>query len=1516
MTDTAFARTQTEQRIAERQAPLYSPAYERDSCGVGLVVDIAGRPSRLIVDKALAGLVNLTHRGGVGADPRTGDGAGILLQVPHALFAREFSGLTPGGYGVAMLFLPRGCGQEATIESRELIAKVAMERGLEIIGWRDVPVDASVLSVTAEKTRPAIAQALVRRPEGIDGDAFERTLILFRRAIERAAQGKGLTDADLFVASCSARTIIYKGFCLPEDLATFYDDLRNPLLESAIALFHQRYSTNTFPTWGLAQPFRILAHNGEINTIQGNRLWMQARTPSLALPDGANAEELMPVVSMSGSDSLSLDNAIELLGLSGRSLPRALMMCIPEPWEQFTDMDPARRAFYDFNAGMLEQWDGPAALGFSDGVLAGATLDRNGLRPFRYAITSDGLFIGGSEAGTVEIDQRTVIEKGRLGPGQMILVDTEKGVVVRNDELKNGIAQSAPYAQWLAENRIRLEIQPEADVPSGVPIDADVKTRLALTKTDPAVVARQRAFGYTAEDLRLILMPMAGERKEPTWSMGDDAPLAVLSDVPRPLTAYFRQRFAQVTNPAIDSLRERKVMALDTFIGPRGNVLTESPEQAKLIHLKSVVLAGNELDAIRNVDVLKVAEIGTLFALEDGDGALEAGLTRIIAEAEAAVREGVQILIFSDRALDAELAAVPMALVAGGIHHHLIEIGLRDRADIICESGDVWDVHQLALLIGYGASAVHPYLALEAAAALAGTRGYETVRPLELRRNYVYSMEYGFLKVMSKMGISAASSYRGAQIFEALGLSQTIIDRCFRGTPSRLGGIGFVEIEEDVRRRHRGAFAEMSPRLPDHGLIKFKKDGESHGYSPTVVKALHKATSGNDRAAYEQYRDLVRDQPKTTIRELLKIRPLRAAVPLDEVESAQEITKRFVVTAMSLGSLSPEAHQTLAIAMNRLGGRSNCGEGGEDPHWYDADGPDVRHNKVKQVASGRFGVTTRYLSNAEELEIKIAQGAKPGEGGQLPGFKVTAFVARMRHAVPGLPLISPPPHHDIYSIEDLAQLIYDLRQVNPHAKIGVKLVAEAGIGTIAAGVAKARADYILVSGHSGGTGAAPLASIKHAGVPWELGLAETQQTLVLNGLRSRLRLRTDGGIKTPEDILYGAIFGADEFGFGTSVLVSIGCDMARQCHLNTCPTGIATQREDLRAKFIGTPEMVIAYFEQMTAALRELMASLGVRTIEELIGRTDLLEVGKVEGRAAMLDLSSLLAAPSAENDRRKSMEVDHNAEETLDDRILKTIEPKLARGEVVNVSERIQTEHRSVGARIAGRMSVLRERRHEHNPTPLERVSLQFTGSAGQSFGAFAVPGLALTLEGEANDYVGKGMSGGEIAIFPRKDAAFVTPEAIAGNTILYGATGGSLFIAGKVGERFAVRNSGANAVVEGVGEHGLEYMTGGTAVILGPTGRNFGAGMTNGTGYVFDPGSQFESRINADSVELRRVDEENTAALRTLIERHVQVTGSAHAQDILDRWDETAGQFWHVVPKAILELALLPSEEEGAAD
>ena len=1497
-------------------APLHSPSYEHDSCGVGLVVDIQGRASRQIVEKALAGLVNLTHRGGVGADPRSGDGAGLLIQIPHALYAADLADagkFDSGDYGLAMLFLPTDAARQQ--QARELVNGALAERELEVITWRGVPIDPSVLGPTALAMLPGVAQVFIRRPEGMDLDTFERKLMLGRRAIERAAAAAGLSDGDLYVSSCSARTVVYKGMFLPEDLAKFYPDLQREEATSAIALFHQRYSTNTFPTWGLAQPFRQIAHNGEINTVQGNRLWMQARTPILELADGTPADDLKPVVSMSGSDSLSLDNALELIRFSGRTLPHALMMCVPEPWEQLPDLAPARRAFYDYHAGLIEQWDGPAALGFTDGVLAGATLDRNGLRPVRYAITEDGLFVAGSEAGTIEIDPATIVEKGRLGPGQMILVDTALGVVVRNQDLKENIAANQPYQQWLAENRIVLGdiVEPNEEIP--VPVDADAKTRNALTKTDPAVVAKQRAFGYTAEDLRLIITPMAGEAKEPTWSMGDDAPLAVLSEITRPLTAYFRQRFAQVTNPPIDSLRERKVFALDSFVGPRHNPLVASPEAARLIHLKSVVLTTGGIAALRAVTDVKVAEVGTLFDINAPEGAMAEALDRIVAEVEATVRDGAGIVILTDAALDEYHAVVPMSLVVGAVHHHLIRQGLRSHADLIAETGEVWDVHQLGVLIGYGASAVHPYLALEASAQLSGQRGYEEARPAELRDNYVHMLEYGFLKVISKMGITTAMGYRGAQIFEAIGLSQDLIDRCFTGTPSRLGGIGLAEIESDVRKRHTAAYAEMAARLPDDGLIKFKRDGETHGYSPTFVKAIQVASQNNDREAYQDYRRMVREQPITTIRDLFDIQAVGPAISVDEVEPAEAIIRRFVVTAMSLGSLSPEAHSTLAVAMNRLGGRSNSGEGGEDPVWFDADpaGDTIRHNKVKQVASGRFGVTARYLAKAEELEIKIAQGAKPGEGGQLPGFKVTEFVARMRPAVPGLPLLSPPPHHDIYSIEDLAQLIYDLRQINPRAKIGVKLVAEAGVGTVAAGVAKARADYILIAGHSGGTGAAPLASIKHAGVPWELGMAETQQTLMMNGLRSRVRLRTDGGLKTPEDVIVAALLGADEFGFGTSVLVAIGCDMARQCHLNSCPTGIATQREDLRAKYTGKPEDVIGYFTQLTQAIREDLAAMGARSIEELIGRSDLLTPKPVSGRAAMLDVSALIGTAGAADERRKSLDIDHNAEETLDTMILARIEGDLAEGRPVEVDETIRTENRTVGARIAGAMTVLRD----GTPTPLDRVSLRFRGSAGQSFGAFAVPGLSLRLEGEANDYVGKGMSGGEIAIFPDRTAQFTAPQTIAGNTILYGATGGTVFIAGTVGERFAVRNSGATAVVEGVGDHGCEYMTGGKAVILGPTGNNFGAGMTNGVAYVLDVDETFPGKFNPESVTLTRVEGNEAIELKALVQRHADATGSRHAQNLLNDWDATLARFWTVTPTAVLELQqLLAESAEGAAD
>ncbi len=1518
-----------------RLAPLYDPAYERDSCGVGLVVDIAGRPSRQIVERALAGVVNLTHRGGVGADERTGDGAGLLTQIPLALFAGDLArsghtGLAPGELGVAMTFFPQDDAHEA--RSRRIMETAFRGQGLATIGWREVPVDASVLGDTARATLPRIAQLLVRRAASQSAEAFERDLLLARKATERMAASEGIDG--LFIVSCSARTLIYKGFCLPADLARFYTDLRDPAFTSAIAVFHQRYSTNTFPTWALAQPFRFLAHNGEINTVQGNRSWMEARATRLAFSDGVDT--LRPVVSLSGSDSLSLDNVLELLYHGGRSIPHSLMMLIPEPWEQLPEMPVELRAFYDFHAGLMEQWDGPAALAFSDGVLAGATLDRNGLRPLRYAITADGILVAGSEAGTVAIDQAQVVEKGRLGPGQMIVVNTARGVVLRNDELKAEVAAAAPYAEWLASGRVRLPMSAQDDAIASPPAAGatnghrkeaiDTVARRPRPVADMAMVAMQRAFGYTAEDIRLIIQPMAGEAKEPTWSMGDDAPLAVLSDKPRPLASYFRQRFAQVTNPAIDSLRERKIMALDSFLGPRGNLLVEHPDQARLVHLPSVLIDETQLAALAAINdgPLRAARISTLFevpsAADLAPGAiLELAIDRVLAEAESTIRGGAGLLILSDRGVDATHVAAPMLLAVAALHHHLIREGLRMDVDLAVETGEVWDVHALACLIGYGASAIHPYLALNAAAALAGNRGHEELTPADLRRNYLTALENGLLKVTSKMGISTAMGYRGAQIFETIGIDAELVGRHFTGTPARLGGISFAEIEGDLLRRHQEAYAEAATKLPDLGLVRFRKEGEPHAYSPPIVTALQQAVRSGEPTDYRSYRDLVSSQPLTAVRDLLTVKPFGAPVPLTEVEPAEAILRRFVVTAMSLGALSPEAYRTLAIAMNRLGARSNSGEGGEDPHWYDEAGPDVPHSKVKQVASGRFGVTARYLSMAEELEIKIAQGSKPGEGGQLPGHKVTAFIARLRHAVPGLPLISPPPHHDIYSIEDLAQLIYDLRQVNPRARIGVKLVAEAGVGTVAAGVAKARADYILVSGHSGGTGASPLASIKHAGCPWELGLAETQQTLVLNGLRSRVRLRTDGGIKSAEDVVVAALLGAEEFGFGTSVLVAIGCDMARQCHLNTCPTGIATQRDDLRAKYSGTPEMVVAYFEHLTAAVRETLAAMGARTIDELVGRSDLLAAKPVTGRAAQLDLTALFAQPAAADIRRKSVTIP-NDDATLDDRILQVARPAFDHGWDVSVAEEIRTEHRTVGAKLAGEIAV--RRANAGTGRPPGRVTCRFTGSAGQSFGAFAVHGMRLLLEGEANDYVAKGMSGGEIAIRSPREARFEEPQVIAGNTILYGATGGALFAAGIAGERFGVRNSGATAVVEGVGDHGCEYMTGGTVVVLGATGRNFGAGMTNGVAYVYDPAGTFSGQINGESVLLERVaTDADLVELRRLVEWHVRLTRSDHAQRLLAAWDETLAHTWKVVPRAALAATVAePAVEDltvkGVAD
>ncbi|MDQ3225476.1 MAG: glutamate synthase large subunit [Chloroflexota bacterium] len=1421
-----------------------------------------------------------------------------------------------------MVFLPRA--DEDARDARRALEEAVRGRGLNPIAWRSVPVDPDALGDQATSSMPCIEQLLIRRPHDMAEDAFERELFLARKTAERSAEAAGWSG--FFVVSCSARTLIYKAFCLPRDLPLFYRDLSDARYESAIVLFHQRYSTNTLPTWGMAQPFRFLAHNGEINTIGGNRAWMKARAPQLQFPDGTGLEALQPAISWEGSDSLSLDDVVGLLYHGGRSLPHSLMMLVPEPWEQLPEMDPARRAFNDFHAGLVEQWDGPAALGFSDGIIAGATLDRNGLRPLRYAITDDGLFIAGSEAGTVEVDQATVIEKGRLGPGQMIAVDTRRGIVLRNDLLKGEVSARQPYADWLAANRVRLQIaSPARDFVVSMASSNGTPVR---GKTDPAMLALQRACGFTAEDLRLIVNPMA-EGQEPTWSMGDDAPLAVLSERPRPLHAYFRQRFAQVTNPAIDSLRERQVMALDSFVGRRGNLLEETPDQARLLHLPSIAIDDAALGAVKDLsgDGVRAATVSTLFEIADDDrntdpgSMLDQALERIVAAADAAVRCGAGILVLSDRGIDERNAPVPALLATAAVHHALIRAGLRNLADIVVESGEVCDVHGLACLIGYGASAVNPYLALAAAASLSGNRGYEEFSAADLQGNYLQSVEKGFLKVSSKMGISTAMGYRGAQIFETIGLSSDLIERHFTGTPARLSGIGLPEIEADIRRRHLAAYSDPAPKLADLGFVRYRKEGEAHVFEPPMVKLLQEAVNTDSTEAYRAYREHVAKHPPTAVRDLLRVLPLGESVPLDEVEPIDAIVKRFVVTAMSLGSLSPEAHRTLSIAMNRLGARSNSGEGGEDSTWYDEGGPDIAHSKVKQVASGRFGVTARYLAMAEELEIKISQGSKPGEGGQIPGHKVTHFIATVRHAVPGLPLISPPPHHDIYSIEDLAQLIYDLRQINPHARIGVKLVAEAGVGTVAAGVAKARADYILISGHSGGTGASPLASIKHAGCPWELGLAETQQTLVKNGLRSRVRLRTDGGLKTAEDIIMAAVLGAEEFGFGTSVLVAIGCDMARQCHLNSCPTGIATQREDLRAKYTGTPDQVIRYFTHLAEAIRETLAALGARTIDELIGRSDLLAAKNVPGRAGMLDVSALMAQPASDAHRRKHVELGPQAA-TLDDALIALAGDAIVDGDPVVVDMDIRTENRTVGAKVAHAITT----RHPRG-LPAGTVTIRLTGSAGQSFGAFIVDGMRLALEGEANDYVGKGMAGGEIAIRPPRIAPFDTPQAIAGNTVLYGATGGTLFAAGRAGERFCVRNSGATAVVEGIGAHGCEYMTGGTVVVLGPTGDNFGAGMTHGSAFVYDPDGAFAGRINGDSVLLESVRERaESEDLRALIGRHAAATESAHARRLLDHWNETALAFWRVIPRAAIatqtavevavETVAEPEPARGAAD
>lgn len=1472
------------------RAPLYRPEQERDACGVGFVADIAGRPSHAILEMAIQCVANLTHRGALDADAKTGDGAGVSFQIPRRFFADVVRELghdvgDPADLAVGMVFLPRNEDDAGRCKYR--LAKAAGDRGLTVLGWRPVLVDETVLGDQARRTQPRIEQILLRRPPGMDDAMYERTLFLVRKDAERWAQGAGVNE--FYVPSLSHRTIVYKGLLVAHQLNKFYLDLKDPKFETALAVFHQRYSTNTFPNWMLAQPFRMLAHNGEINTLQGNRNWMRAREPELGSELwGYDIEAVKPIIQEGFSDSASLDNALEALVLSGRDPLHAMMMLIPEAWENMPNMPRNQREFYEYHACLSEPWDGPASVAFTDGIIVGATLDRNGLRPARYQITSDGLVVMGSEVGMLDLDCGKIVEKGRLGPGQMIAVNTAKGVLLKNDEIKNEVASRKPYGRWVREHLMHL--------------DDYLKTcSVEVVRPEMNLTQQQAAFGYTREELQYVIRPMAQDGKEPVWSMGDDTALAVLEEVPRLLPHYFKQKFAQVTNPPIDPIREELVMSLDVYLGPRLSLFEETPEHARLLHVASPLMIDEEIDALKTMDngVFKGAVLPALFT-PTGPDALEPALRELCHQASEAIDAGANILVLSDRGVDATHAPIPMLLAVGAVHHHLIREGKRMRASIVCETGEARDVHQIATLIGYGASGVNPYLALETVSHLFFSGQLKDLDVHKALTNYEKAVDAGILKIMSKMGISTVSAYHGAQIFEAVGLSQEVMDLAFVGTPSRIGGIGLREIAEDVLRRHRKAFQPVDGvELDVGGFIRYRKEGEYHGNNPEVVRALHHAVETRRYEDYRVYADMVNKRAPIALRDLLDFRSDRPPIPVEEVEPIESIMRRFTTGAMSLGALSPEAHETIAIGMNRIGAKSNTGEGGEEAwRWWQKRNSDDANSRIKQVASGRFGVTPPYLAAAWELEIKMAQGSKPGEGGQLPGHKVSPYIATIRHTLPGTPLISPPPHHDIYSIEDLAQLIYDLKQVNPRAKICVKLVAEEGVGTIAAGVAKGYADVIQISGHEGGTGASPLSSIKYAGLPWELGLAETQQVLVLNDLRGRVTLRVDGGFHTGRDVVVAAMLGAEEYGFGTIALIAIGCQMARQCHLNTCPVGIASQREDLRAKFPGTPDDVVTYFSHVAQEVRELLASLGYRRLDEIVGRADLLrQIERPERpRAQTLDLSPIITMAPDGKPIRALQERNDRTERTLDDRILEDAKDALEGRGAVRLSYKVRNTDRAVGTKLAGEIAY----RYHEEGLPEGTIEISLEGSAGQSLGAFLHRGIRIVLRGEANDYVGKGMGGGEIALLPPEDSPFESHEnVIMGNTCLYGATGGMLFAAGRAGERFAVRNSGAKAVVEGIGDHGCEYMTEGVVVILGETGRNFGAGMSNGIAYVLDEKGDFPSKLNPELVAIKRVTgEQDVEMLTGLIKRHVQLTGSRRGREILDHWERFQPLFWKVAP------------------
>jgi len=1533
---------------------LYDPAHEHDACGVGFVAHIKGKKSHTIVLQGLQILKNLAHRGAVGADPKASDGAGVLIQIPDRLLREEMAKqavkLPPvGQYGVGMIFLPRDPASRFACEYE--IERAIKDEGQVLLGWRDVPVDNSDLGESVKLVEPMVRQVFIGRGAGVTvTDALERKLYIIRKASGHAIQALKLAHGkEFYVPSMSARTIVYKGMLLAHQVGGYYPDLQDTRTTSSLALIHQRFSTNTFPSWSLAHPFRMIAHNGEINTLRGNVNWIRARQGAISSPVlGEDLAKIWPLIYDGQSDSASFDNALELLVMGGYSLAHAVMMMIPEAWEGHTLMDANRRAFYEYHAAMMEPWDGPASIAFTDGRQIGATLDRNGLRPSRYIVTEDDLVIMGSECGCLPVPEEKIIKKWRLQPGKMFLVDLEKGRIIDDKELKDTLASSKPYSEWIERIRIKLDdVESDKQQPerSGVPL-----------------LDRLQAFAYTQEDIKFLMTPMAVNGEEPVGSMGNDSPLAVLSHKNKTLYHYFKQLFAQVTNPPIDPIREELVTSLVSFIGPKPNLLGIDEMNPPIrLEVSQPVLDFYEMEKIRHIDrytdgKFKSFELDITYPLAWGKEAIEARLASLSAQAEDAVRAGCSIIIISDRKIDHGHVVIPALLALSAIHQHLVNKGLRTSAGLVVETGSTREVHHFALLGGYGAEAVHPYLALETLLDLAA-RGLlgEGVNGEKAVKNFVKATGKGLKKVMSKMGTSTYMSYTGAQIFEAVGLARSLVDKYFAGTTSSVEGIGIFEVAEEAIRIHQEAFGDdpvLASALDAGGEYAWRLRGDEHMWTPDAIAKLQHSTRSNSYQTYKEYASIINDQSRRhmTFRGLFdfKLDGVKP-IPIEEVEPAVEIVKRFSTGAMSLGSISTEAHTTLAIAMNRIGGKSNTGEGGEDRNRYapakagetlvsrlgrnrverdiELMEGDSLKSKIKQVASGRFGVTTEYLVSAEQMQIKIAQGAKPGEGGQLPGRKVSEYIAYLRFSTPGVELISPPPHHDIYSIEDIAQLIHDLKNANPTASVSVKLVSEVGVGTVAAGVAKAKSDHVTISGHDGGTGASPWSSIKHAGTPWELGLAETQQTLVLNRLRGRIAVQVDGQIKTGRDVVIGAMLGADEFGFASAPLVVNGCIMMRKCHLNTCPVGVATQDPVLRKKFSGKPEYVINYFFFVAEEVRELMASLGIRSFNDLVGRTDLLDMKKgiAHWKAKDLDFSRIFYMPQmpVEVARYHCETQDHGLEKALDNRLIELARPALERGERVAIDMPIRNTNRTVGTMLSGEIA----RRYGHDGLPEETIHLRFAGSAGQSFGAFLAKGVTLDLIGDTNDYCGKGLSGGRICVQPSpKFRGEPTENIITGNVVLYGAICGEAYFRGVAGERFAVRNSGAHAVVEGVGDHGCEYMTGGTVVVLGGTGRNFAAGMSGGIAYVLDEDGAFEKRCNLSMVKIESVlteaEQEAKVArdlwhqgradeviLKSLVEKHARYTGSAQARRVLDKWAQYRAKFITVFPheysRALGELA-----------